>query len=162
VASANTSPASRNPKSKFEESNSMSEIACTLEFSSSVEAVWKELADYGGIGAWAPGVVSCKVEGSGVGAVRHVEMPGNTIMEERLESLDDATTTLSYAIVGGPLPVENYLATIKVSANGSGSRVDWGATFDAPAGVPADAIASGVEGAYNGMLAALKTHLGES
>ena len=97
-----------------------------------------------------------------VGAVRHVEMPGNTIMEERLESLDDATTTLSYAIVGGPLPVENYLATIKVSANGSGSRVDWGATFDAPAGVPADAIASGVEGAYNGMLAALKTHLGES
>lgn len=139
----------------------MSEIACQLEFSSPVETVWKELADYGGIGAWAPGVVSCKVEGSGVGAVRHVEMPGGAIMQERLESLDDAATTLSYSIIGGPLPVQNYLATIKVSAHGAGSRVDWGATFDAPDGVPAEAIASGVEGAYRGMLAALKEHLGE-
>ena len=139
----------------------MSEIACNLDFSSSVDTVWKELADYGGIGAWAPGVASCKLVGSGVGAVRHVEMPGGAVMEERLEALDDATTTLSYSIIGGPLPVENYLATIKVSANGSGSRVDWGATFDAPDGVPADAIASGVEGAYKGMLAALKAHLGE-
>lgn len=139
----------------------MSEIACSLEFDSSVETVWKELADYGGIAAWAPGVVSCKLEGSGVGAVRHVEMPGDAIMEERLESLDDATTTLTYAIIGGPLPVNNYLATVKVSPSGSGSRVDWGATFDAPDGIPAEAIASGVEGAYRGMLAALKDHLGE-
>ena len=140
----------------------MSEIAVNKEFSSSVADVWKELADYGGIGAWAPGVVSCKLEGTGIGSVRYVEMPGGAVMEERLESLDDENTTLSYAIIGGPLPVENYLATVKVSANGTGSRVDWGATFDPPEGVPADAIASGVSGAYSGMLDALSAHLGES
>ena len=140
----------------------MSEIAVNKEFSSSVANVWKELADYGGIGAWAPGIVSCKLEGTGVGSVRHVEMPGGAVMEERLESLDDATTTLTYSIIGGPLPVKNYLATVKVSANGDGSRVDWGATFDPPEGIPAEAIESGVSGAYTGMLDALKTHLGES
>ncbi|MDP6981016.1 MAG: SRPBCC family protein [Myxococcota bacterium] len=139
----------------------MSEIAVHLDFESSADAVWKELADYGGIGAWAPGVVSCKLDGSGIGAVRSVEMPGGAVMEERLESFDDASRTLSYAIVGGPLPVNDYLATVKVSETDGGCRVDWGASFVAPEGVPADGVAGGISGAYTGMLAALKKHLGE-
>ncbi len=139
----------------------MSDVAVTLEFNSSADAVFKELADFGGLGAWAPGVVSCKLEGSGIGAVRSVEMPGGAVMEERLEALDDSLRTLSYSIIGGPLPVDNYLATIKVSEAGEGCRVDWSASFDAPEGVPAEGVASGVSGAYSGMLAALKTHLGE-
>jgi hypothetical protein len=140
----------------------MSEISVNLDFTSSPDAVWKELADFGGIGVWGPGVVSCKVDGTGVGAVRSVEMPGGAVMEERLETLNDADRTLSYSIIGGPLPVQNYLATVKVSATGDGSRVDWGASFDAPEGVPAEGIEKGVSGAYAGMLAALKAHLGES
>jgi len=139
----------------------MSEIAVHLDFSSSPDAVWKELADFGGLGAWAPGVESCKLEGSGIGAVRSVAMPGGVVMEERLETLDDETRTLQYAIVGGPMPVSDYLATVKVSETAGGCRVDWGATFTPPEGLPAEAIAGGVEGAYNGMLAALKKHLGE-
>lgn len=139
----------------------MSDVAVKQEFSSSADAVFKELADFGGIGAWAPGVVSCKLEGSGIGAVRSVEMPGGVVMEERLEALDDSQRTLSYSIIGGPLPVDNYLATIKVSEVGDGCRVDWSASFDAPEGVPAEGVAGGVSGAYSGMLAALKTHLAE-
>ena len=140
----------------------MSDVAVNLEFNSSADAVFKELADFGGIGAWAPGVVSCKLEGSGIGAVRSIEMPGGAVMEERLEALDDAQRTLSYSIIGGPLPVDNYLATIVVSQTDDGCRVDWSASFDAPEGVPAKGIAGGVSGAYSGMLAALKAHLGES
>lgn len=140
----------------------MSEIAVNLEFTSSPDAVWKELADFGGIGVWGPGIASCKVDGSGVGAVRSIEMPGGVVMQERLESLSDSDRTFTYSIIAGPLPVKNYLATVKVSAVGDGSRVDWGATFDAPEGVPAAGIETGVSGAYTGMLTALKAHLGES
>lgn len=139
----------------------MSDVAVHLDFESSADAVWQVLADFGGIGAWGPGIVSCKLEGSGVGAVRAVEMPGGAVMEERLETLDDAQRTLQYAIIGGPLPVDDYLATVKVSEQGSGCRVDWGARFTPPEGVPADAIAGGINGAYAGMLDALKKHLGE-
>jgi len=139
----------------------MSHVAVNLEFNSSADAVWKELADFGGIGVWGPGIVSCKLEGSGVGAVRAVEMPGGVVMEERLESLDDETRTLQYSIIGGPLPVNDYLATVTVSEADGGCRVDWGASFEAPEGVPVDGIAGGVSGAYTGMLDALKKHLGE-
>ncbi|MFT5442233.1 MAG: hypothetical protein ACI8W3_001275 [Myxococcota bacterium] len=140
----------------------MTDLAVHLEFNSSPDAVWKELADFGAVGTWGPGIVSCKVEGDGIGSIRYIEMGGGVVMEERLESFDAAEQTLSYAIIGGPMPVENYLATVKVTAAGDGCRVDWGASFDAPEGVPADGIAAGVSGAYTGMLASLKAHLGES
>jgi hypothetical protein len=141
---------------------SMSEFSVNAEYRASADSVWKELADFGGIGEWAPGMESCKLEGSGVGAVRVLGMPGGAVIKERLEALDDAARSLSYSIIEGPMPVENYLATIKVSEQGSGSRVDWGASFEVPEGVPADAIGAGVSGAYSGMLDALRTRLGES
>lgn len=140
----------------------MSDVAVNLDFTSSADAVFKELADFGGIAAWNPGIVSCKLDGNGIGAVRSIEMPGGVVMEERLEALDDSERSLSYSIIGGPLPVNNYLATIKVSATDGGCRVDWEANFDAPEGVPAEGIAGGISGAYSGMLDALKAHLGES
>jgi hypothetical protein len=83
-------------------------------------------------------------------------------MKERLESLDQSARSLSYSIVEGPMPVQNYLATIQVSPNGEGCRVDWSASFDAPDGVPAEALGNGVSGAYMGMLQALKQKLGEA
>jgi hypothetical protein len=140
----------------------MSGTEVNQEFQASADTVWKEVADFGGIGEWAPGVESCKLEGEGVGSVRVLGMAGGVVMKERLETLDAAARCLSYAIIEGPMPVENYLATIKVVPVGDGSRVDWGASFDAPEGVPADAVAKGVGGAYSGMLAALKKKLGES
>jgi hypothetical protein len=147
--------------SNIEGSHSMSEIAVNAEFTSSADDVWRELADFGGIGDWAPGVESCKVEGSGIGAIRKIGMPGGVVMEERLESLDDAARCLTYAIVGGPMPLENYIAKIEVSEQAGGCRVDWGATFDAQEGIPVEGISKGVSGAYSGMLAALKSKLGE-
>ena len=90
-----------------------------------------------------------------------VGMPGGMLIKERLESLDAAARTLTYSIVEGPMPVSNYLATVVVSESGSGCSVDWGASFDAPEGVPADGIGNGIKGAYAGMLKALKAKLSE-
>lgn len=140
----------------------MAEISVNEEFSAAADTVWKELADFGGIGEWGPGIQSCKVEGEGIGCVRAIEMPGGMVIKERLDALDDAARALSYAIVDGPLPVENYLATVSVHEVDDGCRVDWGATFDTPEGVPAEAIGKGVSGAYAGMLKALKKRLGEA
>jgi carbon monoxide dehydrogenase subunit G len=140
----------------------MSEIKVNQEFQASADTVWKELADFGGIGEWAPGLETCTVEGEGVGAVRALGMAGGIAMKERLESIDNGARRLSYSIVEGPMPVQNYLATIQVSQVGDGCRVDWSATFDVPDGVPAEALGKGVSGAYSGMLTALKQKLREA
>ena len=139
----------------------MSEISVNQEFKASADAVWKVLADFGGLGDWAPGLEGCELEGEGVGAVRTLRMKGGVVMKERLESLDPAARVFSYSITDGPMPVQNYLATVRVTEAGDTCRVDWGARFDPPEGVPGEAIGKGVSAAYSGMLKALKRKLGE-
>lgn len=136
----------------------MARIEVNEEYAASADAVWERLADFGALD-WMPGTASCKLEGEGVGAVRTIEMGAVTI-KERLESLDADARTLSYSIVEGPLPAENYLATIVVSEKGGGCRVDWDATFDLPEGVDEGAIAPAIAGGYGGALKNLKKQLG--
>ena len=132
----------------------MGKIELSEEMAAPASAAWEKLADFGGLD-WMPGVEKVEVEGEGIGAVRTVSM-GPMNIKERLEAFDDAGRSLSYSITEGPMPVENYLATIRVSESGDGCRVDWSASFDLPEGVPAEAIENGLNGAYGGALAALK------
>ena len=132
------------------------------EISASVDAAWALLSDFGNLGDWAPGVAGCVLEGSGVGAVRNLDMGGMKIAEKLL-SLDEASKTFSYSIEEGPLPVQNYVATVTVSDAGAGkAKIGWGATFDnGPLNdEQAAGVASGVEGSYRGMIEAAAKHLG--
>ena len=135
----------------------MAKIAVDREYGVPADAVWERIADFGGLD-WMPGVESCSVEGEGVGAVRSVVMGPMTI-RERLEHLDAEGRTLTYSIVEGPLPAENYVATITVSEREGGCRVDWTATFDLPEGVDEGAIAPAVAAGYGGALKALEREL---
>lgn len=133
----------------------MGKIEVAEEIAAPASAAWDKLSDFGGLG-WMPGVEKCEVQGEGVGAVRSIDM-GAMQIKERLESFDGDGRSLSYSITEGPMPVQNYLATIRVSETGADAcRVDWTARFDLPDGVPADAIEKGLVGAYGGSLRALK------
>jgi hypothetical protein len=137
----------------------MGKIEVATEIAAPASAAWEKIGDFGGLGSWMPGIDKCDVEGEGVGAVRSISM-GGTAVKERLERLDAGTRTLAYSIVEAPMPVNDYLATIRVSETGADScRVDWSATFEVPQGVPEDALAKGLEGAYGGALRALKQQL---
>lgn len=134
----------------------MAEFEVDKTIPGTLDAAWAKIADFGTMG-WAPGIESCELEGSGVGSVRKLKM-GPMEIHERLESLDAAAKTLSYSIVEGPMPTENYLATIQLSEAGAGQvRVQWGARFDTPGmnDEQAAGIAAGVQGSYSGMVDAL-------
>ena len=136
----------------------MAEIVIERDFTASADAVWEKLGNFAEL-EWMPGVSSVDVEGEGLGALRKIAMGPATIVE-RLEAHDAAGRSLSYSITEGPIPVENYLATITVTPKGDGCHVDWSAKFVVPEGIPADAIAPGLEGAYGGALDSLKDLLG--
>ncbi len=135
----------------------MAEFVVEKEIDADVESAWKVVADFGAL-TWAPGIESCEVEGDpGVGQVRKVKA-GPVEIHERLEQFDPEAKSLSYSIVKGPLPVENYLATVSLADAGSGkTRARWGARFDTP-GMDDDAaraIVGGVESSYSAMVDAL-------
>ena len=112
--------------------------------------VWRVISDFAGIEPTEL-IASCSVSGEGVGAVRTIALNGGGEIVERLESCDADTQTFSYAIINEcPLPVKNYVSTVKVSAAGAGAAtVDWSSTFDAVGAPEADVIKL-IEGVIQG------------
>src|SRR4051812_49270860 len=90
-----------------------------IEIGAPVDDVWAVAGDFGGIG-WMPGIESVTVAGDD----RTVATSGMEIVE-RLVKRDEDAMTLTYAIVGGPVPVDSHEATIAVVPAGDGSRVSW-------------------------------------
>ena len=138
----------------------MSEFSIQEQYTNSADAVWKYIGDFAGIGDWMQGIESCEADGDTVGSVRKIGMAGGITVEETLEAIDPSARSISYSIGQGPLPVENYLATITVTEAGDGCAVDWSARFELPEGVPDEPIVQALEGAYGGALTALKSKLG--
>ena len=88
------------------------------------------MRDFGGVKRWSPGVASCELEGSGVGAVRTIKM-GEMIIRERLEKIDEKARTLSYSIIEAPFPVRDYLATMRLTDAAPGrTNLAWSSTFE--------------------------------
>lgn len=136
----------------------MGEVRVEEEIEVPADRVWEMVRDFGGIQAWNEGIDSCDVEGNGVGAVRTIKMGGIEI-QERLEALDDEKRAFSYSIVGGPVPAENYLASMIVAEAGPDrAKVTWQGTFD-PKGVSEEDCVNLFRGVYEGGIAALRKSL---
>jgi carbon monoxide dehydrogenase subunit G len=125
----------------------------------SADRVWELFRDFGGIQRFTSGFEKVEVSGSGIGAVRTITLPGGAALQERLEAFDDRGRKLQYAIVGGPIPVSNYLATIEVKDEGKACRVDWSSHFE-PKGISDDQARAMIEGVYRSGIAGVKKALG--
>lgn len=92
-------------------------IAIDHELNHPMEAVWAVLSNFGDL-SWSPDVTVDRVEGEGVGMIRHVSaVRGDGTAVERLDSLDEATHSYAYSIVGkSPLPMADYHAEIRMTA----------------------------------------------
>jgi len=140
----------------------MSEVQVSESIAAPAAKVWELVRDFGGVAKWGgPALQSCTVEGEGIGAVRRIGLPGGMEIAERLEACDDAARSLSYAIVGkSPIPVRNYLSTIRIVEEGAQAcRVDWSSTFE-PDGTAAEQAQAMVRGVYTGGIAGLRKALG--
>lgn len=122
----------------------MLEFEVEHEYDFSAEKVWAVAGDFGGLKAWMPGVLACRVEGSGAAdkggdAVRIVDVFDGSVTIERLNSLDDQTMTYGYSILEakGFDPSCEYHAVFRVvPLEGGRSKACWGARFTLPASIP--------------------------
>lgn len=136
----------------------MSEVKVSDTVAAPAAKVWEIVRDFGGVAKWGgPAIQSCSVEGEGIGAIRRIGLPGGLAIAERLEAFDDAGRSLSYAIVEkSPIPVKNYLSTIRISEVGAQEcRVDWESTFE-PDGTGEEQAQGMVRGIYTGGIAGIR------
>lgn len=113
------------------------------EYAHSADAVWKITGDFGGLKDWLPGILACRVEGSGAidnggNAVRIVDVFDGSVTRESLQSFDNTKRTYTYNLLEakGIDASAEYQATFTVTPTATGCRVDWVAGFTVPDNFP--------------------------
>lgn len=80
-------------------------FATTGTVDAPIGQVWAIVGNFAELAAWHPRIISCEVDGSGIGALRTVDL-GDRVAVERLDVLDDAQHVIEYSVVKGkPLTV---------------------------------------------------------
>jgi len=129
------------------------------------DVVWARIRNFDALKDWHPAVAASPADkGNTEGSVRQISLKGGGALTETLESWNDAQKKYSYrAKDGGALPVTNYTSTISVSAEGSGSVVEWRGAFyrgfpnnDPPPDQNDEAAVRAITGVYQSGLAHLK------
>jgi hypothetical protein len=109
------------------------------------EAVWKKVGDFCGIATWHPAIEKCVL--SDDGKMRTLSLKGGGTIVETLVSRDENAHLYTYKIVSSPLPVSDYVSTIKVLPEGSGSLIVWTGNYKAKGASDADAKTT-IDGIY--------------
>jgi len=136
----------------------MTEVKVSEKIAAPAAKVWELLGDFAGVQKWGgPMLQSCTVEGSGVGAVRTIGLPGGMSLQERCEGIDEPGRALTYSMFENSLfPMRNYLSTCRVVETGPNEcRVDWQGRFE-PVGVPDEQVQEMVRGVYVGGIAEVR------
>lgn len=101
-----------------------------------VSAVWSVIRDFNGLPNWHPAIRDSMIEddldADVVGCIRAFHLQDETLVRERLLSLDDSRYALAYNFETPAFPVHHYVAEIElipVTRTG-GTYVKWSATFD--------------------------------
>ena len=102
-----------------------------------IDHVWGLIGDFNSLPAWHPWVADCKIEDglpSGlIGCVRAIEVKeGGGTVREQLVSLSNQEHFYQYVMLGGPMPVRKYLATMSLLpiTHSNETFAQWEARFD--------------------------------
>ncbi len=133
----------------------MLEVEEAMPLGAPAQDVWSVIGNFGGLADWHPAAIACVLSEQGADTIRTISIPGGGVLVERLEAHDDDAMSHTYSIVDGPLPVANYMSTIRVVPETDTScRVEWKGSFEA-SGAPDDAAQKVVRGIYTAGLSAL-------
>jgi hypothetical protein len=120
---------------------------------SSADVVWGKVGDFCGIANWHPAVAKCEL--SHGKKIRTLTLKGGGTIVERLLKWDKKGMSYTYTIVSSPLPVTNYVSTIKVVSAGTGSDVVWTGKYKAKKGTSDADAQKTIDGIYKAGVDAL-------
>jgi hypothetical protein len=131
-------------------------VSLKTRINASATQVWETVGDFNGLPKFVEAATHSRVDGEGVGARRTISLPDGAEIVEKLESMDVEGKAYSYSIVSGPLPVEGYVANMKLKAvRDNECEFEWSSTFE-PKGASEAVAREAIEGVYQMGFAGLK------
>lgn len=115
----------------------MTKIHVTSLIPAPVGRVWEYIRDFNDLPKWFPGVTDSHIEPGAlvnqVGCVRNFGLEGGPRIREQLLVLSDQDHACNYIMIECPLPIANYVATVRLSASdGNGTLAEFTSQFDVP------------------------------
>jgi len=130
-----------------------------------IGTVWTTIRDFNALPAWHPAIARSEIEGGrpseAIGCVRNFYLQDGGQLREQLLALSDIDHTFVYNILESPMPVKNYVATVRLTRITVGERTfaEWWADFDVTSG-PAEAMVAQIgDGVFVGGFEALQKKL---
>jgi NADPH2:quinone reductase len=133
-----------------------------------MEVVWRILRDFNGHERWHPAVAESRIEegrkADEIGCVRRFRLADGGEIREQLLRLSDRDHSFTYCILEAPIPLIDYVATVRLRAvtDGGGTFWEWSSTFRAPEGEEAALALLVGEQIYEAGFDAIKAQFGQA
>jgi hypothetical protein len=113
-----------------------------------VAKVWEKVRDFNALPRWLPAVRESRIENGEpsdrVGCVRDFRLQNGDRLREQLLGLSDYEYFCTYSILESPMPLTNYVATLRFTpiTDGDRSFAEWTAEFDCAPDAADDLVAN--------------------
>lgn len=126
-----------------------------IKIDAKLDAVWKVIGDFCGIGEWHPAVEKCELSTKDGAQYRTLSLKGGGVVLEKLIEWNDTKSKYTYTIEDGPLPVSDYQSTFDAKEKDGKTVIVWKGTFLAKGETDVKAIEV-MEGIYEAGLKGIK------
>src|SRR5438309_11683588 len=103
-----------------------------VEGTATVEQAWALIGDFCGIKTWHPAIASCEESDKDGAKFRTLTTKDGAKFLEKLVKWDDKGHSYTYEIIESPLPITNYVSTLKLEEDDEPGKVaiTWSSTFE--------------------------------
>src|SRR5262249_25675142 len=105
-----------------------------------IDAVWRVLRDFNSHHLWHPAVATSEIEdglpSDQAGCVRRFRLRDGAELREQLIALSDRDYSMTYCILDSPIPLLDYVASVRLRPVTDGGRTfwEWRSSFRTPPG----------------------------
>ena len=128
--------------------------------------VWARVRDFNGLSNWHPAIAESRIENGEpadkVGCVRNFTLRNGDRLREQLLGLSDYDMFCTYSILDSPMPLTNYVATLRLTPITDHDRtfIEWSADFDCAPDKEAELVSNIGGNVFQGGFDALKRAFG--
>ncbi len=144
----------------------MARVFTSTVINAPADRVWDRIRDFNGLPKWHPKIRDSRIEDAlpsdQVGCIRNFNLHNGDNIREQLLGLSDYDMFTTYSILDSPMPIEDYVATIRLTPVTDGARcfAEWTAEFSVEPSIESDWVANIGGGVFQGGFDALKRHFG--
>ncbi|MEM9583051.1 MAG: SRPBCC family protein [Pseudomonadota bacterium] len=144
----------------------MARVFISSVINAPADRVWDRIRDFNGLPKWHPKIRDSRIEDAlpsdQVGCIRNFNLQNGDNIREQLLGMSDYDMFTTYSILESPMPLEDYVSTIRLTPVTDGERcfAEWSAEFSVDPAMETDWVENIGSGVFQAGLDALKRHFG--